>query len=412
MTSNESTILESNKVEEAYLSALDSRLSILAREPGATFLTILRGARGAFPTLVAERLKGLGMSDLLPQETAPAGQAASGATGPELHPLDFEWYFSSESATQIAELLAAQGGDILCLATPTAAATLARRGLKVLLLDNNPLNKLRLPAGLSNLQFRVFNLYDPLHLDRSFPVVFFDAPWYAEPVTYWLWQASQAVSPGGIIAFSLFPPLLRPGAESERSRILAQARAMGEVEIREEALSYETPLFEQEALARCGLRITTAWRRGDLVLVHVNRRPRMSPPPSLSADDEWETFLIGTQVVKLRKHTRGAQNFILAPLDDLGDYIFPTVSMRDSRRAQIDLWTSRNRVSKVGRRDLVASVLAGLAQGMSIADIAESPVLSPLAVNDREALLTNLCLILEIPPEERHGPTHNRSAIR
>src|ERR1051325_3443511 len=106
----------SGETEEAYLSALDSRLSVLAEKPGVTFLDILRGARGAYPTLVLERLKVLGMDKFLP---------------PELHPLDFEWYFTSDCASQIAEFLAGQGGDVLCLAAPTAASAIARRGRRV-----------------------------------------------------------------------------------------------------------------------------------------------------------------------------------------------------------------------------------------------------------------------------------------
>lgn len=399
MAYNESGMLN-NSAEESYLSALDNRLTILAKRPDATFLNILRGARGAYPTLVADRLKILGMDGFLPRDFQPASNLESNVNGPELHPLDFEWYFTPDCAAQIADLFTRQTGDILCLATPTVADSIARLKRNVLLLDNNPLIKFRLPANLSNLQFEVRNLYAPLKLDKCFPVVFFDAPWYTEPVRYWLWQASRAVSPGGTIAFSLFPPLLRPEAESERARILEQAEAIGEVQLREEALSYETPLFEQEALARCGIRLVTSWRLGDLVLVRVNKKVQTDPPFAAPIEDEWDSFLIGRQVVKLRKRTHYDNDFILAALEGLVDYIFPTVSMRDSRRTEIDLWTSRNRVAKVGQRSIVADALDCFAKGMTAADIAHSPKLSSIAITDREELLTSLCLILEIPLEE------------
>lgn len=400
MVDNDSKMLENDEAEETYLSALDSRLSTLAKRPGATFLNVLRGARGAYPTLVMERLKILGINEFLPQEFQPTRNSESTADVPELHPLDFEWYFTPECAARIAELLTGQAGDVLCLGAPTVATAIARRKRKVLLLDNNPLIRLRFPANLSNLQFIVCNLYASLKLDETFPLVFFDAPWYAEPVRYWLWQASQSVSPGGTIAFSLFPPLLRPGADGERSRILEQADAIGDVQLLEEVLLYETPRFEQEALARCGIRLVTDWRIGDLVLVRVNKKLQTEPPPAAPVEDEWESFLIGKQVVKLRKRTRADNKFILAPLGSLADYIFPTVSMRDPRRTQVDLWTSRNRVAQVGRRDIVADVLGCFSKGMTAADIARSPKLSSVAITEREELLTRLCLILEMPREE------------
>lgn len=398
-----------DQTEAAYLGALDTRLGILAKRRPASFVNILRGARGAFPALVLERLGMLGLREGLEQDLQSTSTSETQLTGPELHPLDFEWYFTSECAAQIADLLTAQPGDILCLATPTVASAVARRGRSVTLLDHNPLIKLRLAPSPSNLEFVLCDLYDSLKTDRSFPVVFFDSPWYLEPLSYWLWQASQAVSMGGTIAFSLFPPLLRPGAENERSKILAQASTIGEVTVQEEMLSYETPLFEQKALSRSGIRLTTSWRRADLVLIRVEHTSAAKPAKVGTGPDEWESFLIGRQVVKLRKQTRGDADLFLAPLDGLGDYVFPTVSLRDSRRSQIDLWTSRNRVARVGQRALVAYVLGCLATGMRAADVAKLPRVSSLTLADREEVLTNLCLILEIPQEDHHEPAYNRS---
>jgi hypothetical protein len=413
MALNESGVSENNKEEEKYLSALDGMLSALARRPGATFLDILRGARGAYPTLVAERLGVLGLDELLPRESKASYDEEPPADGPELHPLDFEWYFTSDCAEQIARLLAEQAEEVLCLAAPTVAEAVARRGRGALLLDNNPLIKLRLPSDLPSLRFKVCNLYDPLPVSGPFPVAFFDAPWYTEPLLYWLWQASRAVSRGGTVAFSLFPTLLRPSAEAERSRILAQAGALGEVRIDEEALAYETPLFEQEALARCGIHVPESWRRGDLVLVRVYEKPQTSPPVAAPSADEWETFLVGPQVVKLRERERGGgDDFIIAPLEGLEDYVFPTVSLRDRRRAQIDLWTSRNRVARVGRRGPVAHALGRFAEGLSDEDVAKSPELSSLNAAERESLLTNLRAVLEMPLEDRDGLTHSRPAVR
>lgn len=409
MVENERSI---GSLEELYLARLDRALIAATPGSGTTLLSVLRGVRGAFPTLVMERLRRLGRDKLLHEDPPSTSNREPPAPEPELHPLDFEWYFMPDCAGRVADLLVKRAGDILCLAAPTVAFAIGRRGREVVLLDNNPLIKLRLPSGSSSLQFKICNLYDSVPLDKSFAVVFFDSPWYIEPVTYWLWQASKMVAPGGTIAFSLFPSLLRPSAEDERSQILAQASTIGRVQVLEDALTYETPLFEQEALAQNGIRITSSWRRADLVLISANSKPEPTPPLAAPPDELWESFLIGSQVVKLRKPTRGESNVLLAPVEGLVDYVFPTVSMRDSRRTQIDLWTSRNRVAKVGRRSLVAFALSGLEKGMTVTQIAESTELASLATTEREAFLTSLSVILEIYPEERNGLTHDRPAIR
>lgn len=396
--------------QSIYLSLLDKKLLSLAATPGVTLESVISGARGAFPSLVLERLRSLGVERELPR-AQPLILSGPNFPGPELHPLDFEWYFTTECADYLATLLAAETGDILCMGAPTVAATLSHRGRKVLLLDNSPLIANRLRNDITALRFIRCDLYDPLPVAASFPAIFFDAPWYPEPASLWLWQASQVTLLGGLIAFSLFPPLLRPGAMAERNQILEQARVLGEVEIQEEALLYETPLFEQAALARCGLRITTDWRRGDLVLIRVARNSDYRRPSTHYLKEQWESFLIGRQVVKLRQPAHGSTDKILAPLTDCPDFVFPTVSLRDPRRSQIDLWTSRNRVARVGRREFVASILSDLAKGISLQGVAARADISSLGAEEQKELLTNLRLVLEETLEENHGATHNRDAI-
>jgi len=386
--------ISGDESERAYLATLDNRLSTLASRSGATFESVIREARGAFPTLVLQRLRALGLDRNLPVEQGVNTTFEASFSGPELHPLEFEWYFTPRCANDLAGILTNYAGLVLCLGAPTVAAAIARQGQRALLVDCNPLILDRIPKGLAGLQFILFDLLNPLSLRASFPVVFFDAPWYPEFTSLWLWQASQAVRPGGLIAFALFPPLLRPEAEHESSQIVKQASILGPVELLEGALSYETPLFEQEALARCGVRITTSWRRADLVLVRIRNIPQTAPPIIRNSKEKWDTFLLGQQVVKLRMPTRGESGIILAPLEDCPDYVFPTVSRRDPRRDQIDLWTSRNRVARVGRRDIVYTILDHLAKGSDIDKLLELPALSSVSLKNRRQLISSLRLIL------------------
>ncbi|MFX0195468.1 MAG: hypothetical protein ACFFCW_05030 [Candidatus Hodarchaeota archaeon] len=381
-------------VERAYLGTLDKMVCTLANRPNATLQSVMRGARGAFPTLVVQRIKTLGLNQNLSEELEASASSKVRITGPELHLLDFEWYFTSKSANYLGRILTNETGGILCLSAPTVAAAIAHRRKRVLLVDRNPLILHRLPRNLGFFQFILFDLMSPLPLRGRFSVVFFDAPWYQEFVSLWLWQASQVVHVGGLVAFALFPPLLRAGAEQERSQILKQASILGDVELIEECLSYETPLFEEEALASCGVRMTTSWRRADLALVRVKRTPMTTPPTIGDSGDRWDSFLIGQQVVKLRNPCRGESGTILAPLKDCPDYVLPSVSRRDLRRDQVDLWTSRNRVARVGRRDIVSVILSHLAKGLDFDKLLQTPAFSSISLKDRKQVISSLCSIL------------------
>lgn len=392
----------------AYEEALDKRLRTLASGPDATLESVICGARGAFPTLVIERLRDLGLYQNLSNEPEMGRTVEASFTGPDLHPLDFEWYFTTKCAGDLARTLSNDSGYVLCLGSPTVAVAVARLGQKALLVDRNPLIRNRLARGLTSLQFILSDLLNPLPLKRCFPAVFFDAPWYPEFTMRWLWQAMQVVRQGGIVAFALFPPCLRPEAAHERSQILKQVSSFGQVKIQKEALSYETPLFEREALARCGVRITTSWRRADLVLIRVNEIPQEYPPICYNHEERWDSFILGHQVVKLRRHTHG-EGFILAPLEDCSDYVFPSVSRRDPRRNQIDLWTSRNRVARVGQRYIVFTILDLLARGTDINQLKESPILSSISLTDREQLISSFRLIIEFSLEGGQNATYNNS---
>lgn len=172
----------------------------------------------------------------------------------------------------------------------------------------------------------------------------FDSPWNLEETCAWFAIASRVVKRGGLIAFSLFPSLVRPAAESERQLILALIGRVGKFQVFEDALSYETPLFEREALNAAGVTSPCNWRRGDLVVVKVNASlpwkafgTRSQALPSL-----WRTYVIRDQVVKVRRVGKGRQRFgLLRPLPGASHFVYATVSARDPQRDEIDLWTSR-----------------------------------------------------------------------
>ena len=331
----------------------------MAEADGARTLSdFSSNAQGAFPTVVAARLEALGIPVAPDPGLGPLAQQPD----PELHPLDFEWYFSRQCADRLAAMLASRGGHILCLGAPTVAEALAARGHDAVLVDRNPLVRARLGAVAARLDLRTHDLDAPLEATHQFDAVFFDAPWYPEIEELWLWQASRAVRPGGLILFSLLPQLVRPTATEDRSAILAEAAALGRATVLEGALRYDTPLFEAEALDACGLPRLPAWRVADLVRIDDVHNAASRKPPEGDIADTWDTWVIGSQVVKLRRtgHDNPAGGIGMIP--GARGWAYKSVSRREGHRELIDLWTSRNRVARVGARREVATALDALAR--------------------------------------------------
>jgi len=357
-----------SRLDAAYSKELDDRLAQLfggSRDlvsPQDVFVRM----RGAFPALVWEHLAAAGWENRLDHESSDTVSYWN-EYPPELHPLDFEWYFTPDCADYLADAVCGRGQTTICLGVPTVAVAAVRKGRNVVLVDRNPLIVRRFPALLRSSQLWLLDIADcEQHLARA-DVVLFDAPWYVEDTYSWLAVAMRAARPGGLIAFCLFPPLVRPTASAERESILEAAASAGKVEVLEDAIAYETPIFESEALHWAGITGFGNWRRADLVLVQrTTAMPRrISAVRPSRPSSTWLTYLIGPRVVKVRYSpartaVRGGS---VRPLPGSVDFVYSSVSARDPRRPSIDLWTSRNRVAQVGDLGSVMSILQLLESG-------------------------------------------------
>jgi len=228
-------------------------------------------------------------------------------------------------------------------------------------------------------------------------IVVFDSPWYLPDTVAWLLAASKLVKRGGSIVFVLYPPLVRATAKLERELILEIASSMGEVEIQEDVLAYETPLFEQEALDGSGLHGLSEWRRADAVRVTVDKPFADSDLGLLrrpSIDGTWRSFVIGDQVVKVRSRPMRREGHtppkaLLRPLG--ANFLLESVSVGVPQRKLVDVWTSRNRAAASSDTRLLSLILRRLSRGESLRQavrpyVAETPTEFERQMHDLLAL--------------------------
>jgi len=322
--------------------------------------------RGMFPSEVILRERGR----ILRSERSSAVRPPK--YHPELHALDYEWYFTNTTARSLSHEFASESGLTICLGAPRVAAAAIRASRRVVSIDKNPCVLTRFPVLNKSEEVHIMDATDAGRIGMQADVVVFDSPWYLPDTIAWLLSASKLIKRGGSIVFALYPPLVRATAKVERELVLEIASSMGAVEIQEDGLVYETPLFEHEALEGSGLRGLNEWRRADLVRVAMGR-PMADTDLGLlrrpMIDGTWRSFVIGDQVVKVRSrslelNSHRQLNGLLRPLGD--SFLLESVSVGVPQRKLVDVWTSRNRVAASSDTRLLSLILRRLARGESL----------------------------------------------
>jgi len=349
-----------------YSEKIDSRLTELLFSQTISTCSVYAKMLGTWPAAVSERLSALERGRMQIARI-PTNLENSTEYKPELHPLNFEWYFTKQTTTLLVKELLSQRETTICLGTPTIAAA-SPISSEVRLFDSNHLILDRFFGFLNTARVLIGDVSEALKTDQKADLVIFDAPWYAKETIRWLAIASKIVRPGGRIAFSLFPRLVRPGADTERQNILTLAEAIGSVEECPGGVGYETPLFERVALSCRGIGNIGNWRRGDLVTIRVRNKCLLSYT-SLQRDplltDTWKTCVVDGQVIKIKQSATSTDDEPdIFPLSSSShSYIYDAVSARDLRRQEIDLWTSRNRVAKIRNPVAITSIFEKIAAG-------------------------------------------------
>jgi hypothetical protein len=297
---------------------------------------------------------------------------------PVPHPLEFYWRFDDATLERLVERVAAlapPGGGIAYLGAPNAFA--AAGGLsdrRRILVDRSARRTRQLAAAPSAAVgiLRLDLLVDDLPALEA-DVAVTDPPWYPEHLCGFLWAAASLVRRGGRV-LAAFPPIgTRPGVQQERAEVLTFAEEVGLTLQRVEpgGVRYRTPPFEHASHLAAGLRsVPASWRRGDLLELRREGDIGVSRPPAPAHHNDWHGFLIGDVplFVHRRTHTGWSGEPLLVSLVE-GD-ILQTVSRRDPARANVALWTSRNRVFASPAPDVLAGMLTAMERGDRIEAVA------------------------------------------
>lgn len=326
-----------------YLQQVQRRVRRLQARGVTQFIDVCRAAEGAFPSLLSNYVA-----------TGPTTtRSYRDNRRPFPSPARGEWYFTDDSAEQIAQRL---GPNPLLLGTPSVAQFCTEYHL----VDSSPwiyrrFNRIH-PSRHTRLPLEDI---DVLPLADS---AVLDPPWYGNSLQYWLSRASEAVTCGGLIMLPLLGRLTRPSAAEDREQTLQYMRTIGEVEVVPAALEYATPLFEERALAAAGVSLARPWRVADLAIVR-NDAPARRGAALGDTQPEWVDYSIGDEILGVRpvSHTCDPSTAGWAGQFRVTHVSTPdSVSRRHPAISQADIWSSRNRIARVDNLAAVHTLLKNL----------------------------------------------------
>jgi len=298
------------------------------------------------------------------------------------HPLDFEWRNSSVSLHRLLNIiqkLVSPNDKLLFLGMPTLFATAIEKDLpnKIWLIERNSpiiagLKKINTdPIRFQMIEADIFTINSNT-ISGQYCVVM-DPPWYTPHFLHFMWLAAKAVSIGGIVAISLPPINTRPNIIDERMEWFAFCRKLGLCieSLEPQTLQYTMPFFEFNALRAAGIKnILPFWRKGDLLIFRKLEDVSIERPEHLTVKSEW----IEKEYNSTRIRVKLTSNESSTSCDDLkieslvkGD-ILPTVSSRDERRKNVNIWTSGNRIFKTNKPDEIIQTIDNIVHDKDLSD--------------------------------------------
>ena len=311
-------------------------------------------------------------------------------TLPVPHPLDYSWRFSRNSVDYILEIceeLKSSKVRIILLGTPTILLYLKDNFSEedFVLVDSDPL----LTRTMATLRPKARIQCQNLSIDNCFSakgdIIVVDSPWYPEYMYSFLCIASKIINNGGIVLLSFPAEGTRPNIKQEWDKTLNWANNLGLslIDIKKSELSYTSPPFERNALSAIGIKtVPSDWRKSNLVIfrsVKKNATPNYRIP---EPQNNWCEQILGNVRIRVRvgsetQFTDPSLNSIVA-----GD-ILPSVSRRDPRRQNVDIWTSGNRVFSCKGKVTLVNILKSIVQEQLPCQVIEKYFKSKLSYKEK-----------------------------
>jgi hypothetical protein len=331
---------------------------LLKKSASGNFCDFVALAEGKHPSELFQRLIEYPPPDPLLQERARAliveaqvpvsGNGHPQGAGLALpHPIDSEWRFTDATAELLLEAAVGTtvpGDAILLMGVPSVvlAALRSNHLRRFMVLGEANI----ITDGLRNLTTEDGRFdYDSAEGHRVGAAIL-DPPWYLDQFRGMLAEASSRCDIGGHLFVTTPTEGVRPSIPEDLRVISQAATGYGLTQVNSEvgALKYRTPLFELNALRASGIGAWLPdWRRGNLTVYRKDAdKVACAGMPTKCAG--FEVTLSGIRLRLLDAGPRGTSAELI-PIYD-GE-IFPSVSMRATRRSEACLWTSGNRAFAV-----------------------------------------------------------------
>ena len=272
---------------------------------------------------------------------------------PPAHPLDFEWRFSQSGGSCLLEHAASlvAGPSSLCLlGTPSLSLLLDRHRsawAEVEVVDQDTSAIRELVPATERLRYSSIDIESTELPIAPSDVLIMDPPWYDTEMRAFLRCASRSLKLGGY-ALIVVPPLgTRPGVHDQRAQWIEFGRRVGFrlASQHDGCVEYSMPLFERNAFLASGIRcVPRNWRRGDLVVMRLERPEVLEREPPTVVKTPWKRRVVDG--VKIRTFPGCSLPGFGDPrlVSIVGGDVLSTVSRRDNRRDRVQVWTSGNRV--------------------------------------------------------------------
>jgi hypothetical protein len=348
-------------VERQFDARIDTWVRGAVADGDVTFPALLERLPGVYPSTALASVTRLGkagqlraaLAESLHRESAlsVAHRRAAPTLLPLPHPLDFEWRFTSDTCFNLLELSAALCPDksgILLLGTPAVALTAMSHSTPPPISfwgDRNRVTERVIALNQAMrfpIQVAISHTLLPAH---AAGVVVVDPPWYLDYIRPMFAAASAGCEIGGHVVASLPPEGAMANAISDREATIKFARYIGLELVKIDPLSarYDTPFFEHNSLAACGIRPPPHWRRGDVLVFRKFAELERAIRGNVTSTSQWSEVEVDRTrlfIKRGRSNSVGSQGIIpILPND-----ILPTVSRRDRRRTEASIWTSGNRI--------------------------------------------------------------------